>query len=76
MGMKEAMGKVWDELKKPVNQGQAEMANLLFQGQAFVPYGEAQQEAKIDKPEHGLPPEASKEQEQQKDVERGGMEIG
>ena len=64
MNMKEAMGQIWDELKKPVNQGQAEMANLLFQGQAFVPYGEGQQEAKIDKPD-----QAMEQPEKQKDME-------
>lgn len=74
MGMKEALGKVWDELERPGKQGTAELANTLFNGQAFVPYGEGQRSADIqkDEPTHGLPPEAQKQPEQQKEQ---GMEM-
>lgn len=44
-------------------QGQAEMAGALFNGNAYVPYGAGQ---------HA--PEPEKAQEQQQQMERGGME--
>lgn len=59
------------EMKRMGVQGQMEVANALFNGSSFVPYGPGQW-SKADRegaPEHGLPHEAQKEQE------RGGMEM-
>jgi hypothetical protein len=68
MGLKEVLGKIWDEAARPVMQGNAEVAQALFSpsGSAFVPYGEGQRSAEVtpqEAPQHGLPPEAARQAE-------------
>lgn len=58
-----ALSEIGQELGRMGVQGQAELAGALFNGNAFVPYGEGQK-----------PPETP-EAEQQKEQERGGMEM-
>ena len=59
------------EMVEQVKHGSHELAAaLLGQTDGFVMYPH---EGKP--PEHGLPPAASKDQEQQKEQERGGMEM-
>lgn len=62
---------IGQELKEQVKHGSHELSAALFNGDAFVMYPHEGKQ-----PEHGLPPEATKDQEQQKEQERGGMEIG
>ncbi|MDY3551479.1 hypothetical protein R5W24_000555 [Gemmata sp. JC717] len=65
------MSDIAHEMTEQVKHGSHELSAALFNGNAFVMYPHT------DKPpEHGLPPEANKEQEQQKEMERGGMELG
>lgn len=63
----DTVGAAYDLAQKPGMQGAAELASALFNGSAYVAYGEGQQSN--DVPQHGLP-EAAKQQE----MERGGME--
>lgn len=56
------------EMKRLGVQGQMELANVLYNGSAFVPYGPGQW-SKPDReggPDHGFP---------DKEQERGGIEI-
>jgi hypothetical protein len=61
------LGAAYDVAQKPVMQGAAEVAQALFTGNTYVPYGEGQLS---QEPKHGLP-EAAKQQE----MERGGREM-
>ena len=40
---------IWDEMKRLGTQGQMELANALFNGSAFVPYGPGQYPPKQEK---------------------------
>jgi hypothetical protein len=55
------------ELKQQAAHGAHELAAALFAGNAFVMYPR-QQEQRED-PQHGLPPEAQKEQERSRGME-------
>lgn len=73
MSLKDALGAAFDLLKQPVAQGAAEAASSLFNGSAFVPYGDGQRinlfqdVPQQETPQHGLPEKAQ-------EMERGGRE--
>ena len=62
-----ALSEIGSELGRLGVQGQAEVAQALFNGSAYVPYGEGQKGVEQEAPQHGLPPES--QVEKQKDVE-------
>ena len=68
--LKEAPREMGSEIKQMGAHGAHELAAALFNGSAFVMYPRASHERqRVEDPQHGLPPEAQKEQE------RGGMEM-
>lgn len=73
MSLKDALGAAYDVAMRPGMQGAAEAASALFNGNAFVPYGEAQNSKLFqdvpqqETPQHGLPEKAQ-------EMERGGRE--
>ena len=56
------LGDIGSELKRLGIQGQIELANAMFNGSAFVPYGPGQNPPTPEQeaPAHGLPAEAIK----------------
>ncbi|VTR93080.1 unnamed protein product [Gemmata massiliana] len=63
------------EFKRLGVQGAAEIANVLFTGSGFVPYGAGQQ---AHAPEHGVTPDAPAPESHlapEHQQERGGMEM-
>lgn len=72
------VGGAYDVARQPAMQGAAEVAQALFSGNAYVPYGDGQrstlfaaQEAPAQEaPQHGLPEQATGQEQQ---AERGGM---
>jgi hypothetical protein len=69
--LKEAPREMGSELKQMGAHGAHELAAALFNhGSAFVMYPRTPREHhRVEDPQHGLPPEAEKEQD------RGGMEM-
>jgi len=74
--VEEAKGFIGDVLsdivtegKRLAVQGQAEMAGALFNGNAYVPYGEGQKAPEQEAPQHGLPAEAQKGKEKEVEME-------
>lgn len=59
-------GKAWDQVEAPMIQGNAELANALFNGNAYVPYGPGQE---IEAPAQ-VAPEMAEPQ-----IEMGGREM-
>ena len=47
-GLKKAGQEMWAEVKRMGEQGRMELANALFNGSAFVPYGEGQRPAEAE----------------------------
>ncbi len=74
---KDILHDVGTELKRMGVQGQMELANVLYNGSAFVPYGPGQW-SKPDRegaPEPGVPEVQHGQPELQKEQERGGREM-
>ncbi len=71
-GLKNFGPEVGEELKRLGRQGSMELANTLFNGSAFVPYGPGAyaEEPKLDNGGKEAEPEP-----QQQEQERGGREI-
>ena len=63
------------ELKRLGTQGQMELANALFNGSAFVPYGPGAYGEEPELNNGGKEAEPGLEQEPQKEQERGGREM-
>jgi hypothetical protein len=73
-GLKDLVPEIGAELKRLGVQGQMELANALFNGAAFVPYGPGQY---APTPEQGPPPDVPQPENQPnapQQQERGGME--
>jgi hypothetical protein len=68
-GLKNFVPETLAELKRLGAQGGMEAANLLFNGQAFVPYGPGQNPAKPEKEQQGQEQDAAGHEQEQ-----GGME--
>jgi hypothetical protein len=75
-GLKDLVPETGAELKRLGVQGQMELANALFNGSAFVPYGPGQY---TPTQEQGQTPENTQPENQpdasQQKQERGGMEM-
>ena len=67
--LKEMGGEVWDAAKPSFDHGRAELAAILYTGSAHVMYGHTQNEVDRPAPDHGLPVEAMKQQEQDHGME-------
>ncbi|MBP3955470.1 hypothetical protein J8F10_09270 [Gemmata sp. G18] len=63
------MSEIGSELGRLGVQGQAEVAQALFNGNAYVPYGEGQKGVEQETPQHGLPPVAQVEKQQEVEME-------
>ena len=76
-GLKNFGPEVGAELKRLGTQGQMELANALFNGSAFVPYGPGQYTPTPELENGGkeAEPGLQQEQEPQKEQERGGREM-
>jgi len=70
--LKKILTEVGEEAKRLGKQGQMEIANAIFNGSSFVPYGPGQ----WDGPNRKSGPDAA-QTEQQKQIEEqsGGMEM-
>jgi len=67
---------VGQELKQQAAHGAHELSAALFNGSAFVMYPrQGQGKDQVDDPQHGPSQEGQKEQEAQKQQERGGMSM-
>ena len=74
-GLKNFFPEVGVELKRLRTQGAMELAQALFNGSAFTPYGPGQYTEKPDLDNGGKEAEPGLEQEPQKEQERGGREM-
>jgi hypothetical protein len=73
-GAAEAAQEIGAELKQLANHGRTELAAALFNQSPFVMYMRETHTTE-QTPDHGLPPEAMKQQEMQQEQERGGREM-
>lgn len=75
-GLKNFGPEIKVELSRLGTQGAMEMAQALFNGAAFTPYGPGQYTPTPDKgtPEHGVHG-ATPQPEQEREQERGGREM-
>ena len=72
-GLENVGSEVGAELSRLGTQGQMEMANALFNGSAFVPYGPGQYTPTPELNQGGQE-QGVEQPEQQQQLERGGME--
>lgn len=73
-GLKNAGPEMSAELSRLGTQGAMEMAQALFNGAAFTPYGPGQY-SPTPELDQGTPDHVSQEAEQQQQQERGGREM-
>ena len=74
-GAVEAAQDIGAELTQLANHGRTEVAAALFNGSPFVMYMRETHTTEQQTPDHGLPPEAARQQEAQAEQERGGREM-
>lgn len=66
--LKEMGGEVWDAAKPSFDHGRAELAAVLYTGSAHVMYGHTSEHDQ-QAPDHSLPVEPVKQQEQDQGME-------
>lgn len=66
--LKEIGGEVWDAAKPSFDHGRAELAAVLYTGSAHVMYGHTSEHDQ-QTPDHSLPVEPVKQQEQDQGME-------
>ena len=73
--LKEIMSDIGAEMKHQVEAGAHELASAIFRGESFVmcPHAGKEAEVQIEAPQHGLPPEATKQVEAPQ--QERGMEM-